>query len=112
LLGPLEAAAVAVVYKGGPTRIERTGEHGLDTIVRPPFGSFKVRVQRMTGLVSIVWPYDAPPFVRHDSHARLAVRARVYDLAKRALEELSVEDLLKLAPRGLADGSPIQSRSA
>lgn len=98
-LEPRDGVVAAVVYERNPSRIERNGEGGLDTTVSTPSGRFMVRVHSMTGLVSMVWPYDAPPFVRHGSNGRLApVRAKAYDLAKKALEKLSVEALLTLTP--------------
>lgn len=68
-------------------------------LVTTSAGQFEIRVHRSTGLVSIINPFDAPPFRSHSSNssARFApVRAVVYEEAKRAIKRLTVENLQSL----------------
>ncbi|MFN2397906.1 MAG: hypothetical protein ABR543_04580 [Gemmatimonadaceae bacterium] len=103
---PVGRAVAAVVSEGEQTMIQRVGEDWLHTLVTTSAGRFLMRLHRITGLVSIVWP-DAPPFVRHGSSSpsgSAPVRAMMYTFAKNALEELSPEKLLTLIVRPPAPG--------
>jgi hypothetical protein len=97
-------AVAATVTPGGSTRLQRVGANAWDgdTIVTTTSGRYRVKVRRHTMLVSVVWPSDAPPFLRKGSNsaARVApVRAFVYEQARAAVKELSVEQLRALASR-------------
>jgi hypothetical protein len=96
---PAGGALCAVVYSGGPTRLERSGTDWLDMIVTADSGSFRMRLHTQTGLVNIVSPYDAPPFVRggsNSSSGRAPVRALMYSYVSQALRPLSTEALVTL----------------
>ncbi|MGI8508656.1 MAG: hypothetical protein ACR2MQ_04970 [Gemmatimonadaceae bacterium] len=97
--GPRAARAIAITLPS-PTVTVTTLSGPWDVLVTSETRRFRLRIQRSTGIASVVWPWDAPPLrgASGNSWARLApVRALVYSLVSDALRDVSAEHLRNLA---------------
>lgn len=96
----IESGAVAVIVAPRtPPPVTPVGQDSHAVFVDTSEGRYRMNSYRLTGMMSILFPDDAPEFVKYGNGSPeqwAPIRAYMYKMANEMVEHLTVKDLLSL----------------